>query len=150
MKSPGPSDTFTVDQANAMLPLVRAITSDVVRLHCDIVERRKRLRRLLGGRTVVPGDPYTDELVQIQEELEKDVQRLGGYQRELRELNVELTSPTEGRIDFPSQLDGKPIRLCWQLGEIEVSHWHSVDEDFSDRRPLPVAVGTGGPVGSEF
>ena len=133
-----------------MLPLVRAITSDLVQLYCEVIERRGRLKRLFAGRDLEPGDPYTDELVQIQDELDKDLQRLEGYMGELRELGVELKSPTEGLIDFPSCLDGQPVHLCWQLGESEVMFWHPRDEGFAARKPLPTAVGVGGPTGAEF
>jgi hypothetical protein len=142
--------TFTVDQANAMLPLVRAITSDLVNMYRDVVERRQRLKRLFGGRDPDSKDPYTDELVQIQEELAKDVQKLEGFMDELRELRVELKSPADGLIDFPSLLDGQPVYLCWQLGEPEVLHWHPIDEGFSARQPLPAAVGAGGSIGIDY
>ena len=119
-------------------------------MYRDVIERRQRLKRLVGGRNLESGDPYTDELVQIQEELDKDVQRLEGYMDELRELKVELKSPAEGLIDFPSRMDGKPIYLCWQLGEPEVLHWHSKNAGFSGRQPLPMAVGAGGSIGTDF
>ncbi len=131
---------FTVDQANAMLPLVRAITSDLVQLFHAVMDRRQRLKRLVTGRDLETGDPYTDELVQIQEELDKDVQKLEGYMEELRELGVELKSPSEGLIDFPSVLDGQPVLLCWQLGESEVMHWHTLEGGFAKRQPLPATV----------
>lgn len=133
-----------------MLPLVRAITSDLVQLYHDVAERRQRLKRLFGGRKLEPGDPYTDELVQIQEELDKDVLKLEGYMDELRELKIELKSPGDGLIDFPSELDGEPVYLCWRLGEPEVSHWHSMESGFAGRQPLPVAVGATGSAETDF
>ena len=38
-----PVRLFTIEQANAMLPLVRAITLDLASLAQDVVERRQRL-----------------------------------------------------------------------------------------------------------
>ena len=123
-----------------MLPLVRAITSDLVHLFHAVMDRRQRLKRLVAGRDLESSDPYTDELVQIQEELDKDVQKLEGYMEELQELGVEVKSPAEGLIDFASVLDGQPVLLCWQLGEAEVMHWHTPEGGFADRQPLPAAV----------
>jgi hypothetical protein len=131
---------FSIEQANAMLPLVRAITADVVPLFHAVMDRQQRLKRLVAGRNLETSDPYTDELVQIQEELDKDVRKLEGYIGELRELGVELKSPAEGLIDFPSVLDGQPVLLCWQLGEPEVMHWHTPEGGFAGRQPLPTAV----------
>ena len=37
---------FSVDQANQMLPLVRAITKDVTELAQDLMQRQERLSRL--------------------------------------------------------------------------------------------------------
>jgi hypothetical protein len=139
-RSSGNKSVFSVEQANAMLPLVRAITSDLVPLFHTVMDRQQRLNRLIAGRDLDSGDPYTDELVQIREELNKDVQKLEGYVEELRQLGVELKDPAEGLVDFPSSMDGEPILLCWQLGEAEVMHWHTLEGGFAERRPLTAAA----------
>ena len=128
---------FTVEQANAALPLVRAILSDLVRLSREVSERRQRLSFLLDGREPPQeNDPYREELAQVGEELEKDRVRLQGYADELIELGVEPKSATEGVVDFPSILDGRMIYLCWKLGEPEVLFWHTLTDGFAGRRPL--------------
>jgi hypothetical protein len=139
-KSLSEDSIFTVEQANAMLPLVRAITTDLVARFAEVADRRQRLRRLVAGRDLESGDPYTTELVQIQEELDKEIRELEGYKEELRQLGVELKSPSEGLVDFPSRLDDRPVYLCWQLGEPEVMYWHPKDVGFAGRQPLPATV----------
>lgn len=139
-----PVHAFTVAEANAMLPLVRAITDDLVRLSQEVIERHERVEHLKMGRKVLPGDPYHDELAQIEEELDKDRQRLNGYVEELRELGVEPKSGVEGIVDFPSRLDSQLIYLCWKLGEPELMYWHPLDAGFADREPLtPAPVSQG-------
>jgi hypothetical protein len=131
-----PARLFTIEQANAMLPLVRAITSDLAVLAKDVVERRHRLALLVSGRDLKPGDPYSDELAQMEADLERDALRLQGYVDELRELGVEPKGAVEGLVDFPCQLDGRLVLLCWKLGESEVLYWHDLDAGFAGRQPL--------------
>jgi hypothetical protein len=135
-----PSKLFTIEQANATLPLVRAITTDLATLARDVMERRHRLALLTAGRDLKPGDPYADELAQTEADLEKDVVRLNEYLRELQELGVEPKGALEGLVDFPSQMDGRIVFLCWKLGEPEVAHWHELDAGFAGRQSLLAGV----------
>ncbi len=130
---------FTVDQANATLPLVRKIVADVVREHADW--REKILELDLAASSAQAGDEVGNT-----EELERQVQErareIAGFQRELDALGIELKDPRLGLVDFPSELNGRPILLCWRLGEPEIQYWHEVDGGFSGRQPLaPSLVG---------
>ena len=136
MASPLRRRTFTVQEANAALPLVRAIVRDLVEAARDVRERRERLSYLIGGRSRNRHDPYREELAQIEEELEKDSRQLQEYVEELRQLGVEPKSATEGLVDFPAILEGRPVCLCWQLGEPEVLYWHDSEAGFAGRQPL--------------
>src|SRR6185436_2502523 len=90
-----PARVFTIEQANAMLPLVRAITTDLAKLAREVVERRHRLALLTSGRDLTPGDPYSDELAQMESHLERDAGRLQEYVEELRALGVEPKGAVE-------------------------------------------------------
>ena len=127
---------FTVETANAALPLVRAIVSDLAELSREVVDRRERLALLLAGRERGAQDLYGEELSQIEEELEKDSRRLQEYVGELRDLGVEPKNGPEGLVDFPALIDGRPVYLCWKLGEPEVLHWHDLDAGFRGRQSL--------------
>jgi len=127
---------FTVEEANAALPLVRAIVKDLAELSRDVIERRQRLSHLAAGRSLDSDDPYASELAQIEQELEKDGQRLQEYVEELRHLGVEPKNGPDGLVDFPSLLDDRVVYLCWKLGEPEVAHWHEVDAGFAGRQSL--------------
>jgi hypothetical protein len=131
-----PRKLFTVEQANAALPLVRAITTDLVRLSREVVERRERLALLSSGRGAAANDPYAQELAQIEDELDKDGEQLQAYVEELRALGVEPKSGPEGLIDFPSMMEDRLVFLCWKLGEAEVLHWHELDAGFRGRQSL--------------
>lgn len=137
-----PRRLFTVEEANAMLPLVKAIASDIAELAQSLIERRERLEEMLSSRPALRRDPYSEELQQVQREMEIDAERLQGYVEELRELGVEAKGP-QGLVDFPSLMDGRVVYLCWKLGETEVSHWHELQAGFAGRQPLPSGVASG-------
>ncbi|MCU0961238.1 MAG: DUF2203 domain-containing protein [Pirellulaceae bacterium] len=138
-----PTRMFTVREANAMLPLVRAITRDLVLLSREVVERHQRVEHLKAGRSITAGDPYQDELAQIEDELSKDRERLHEYVNELRQLGVEPKSGVDGIVDFPARLNDELVYLCWKFGEPEVQYWHTLDSGFAARRPLTAEMTTG-------
>lgn len=140
-----PSKVFTVEQANAMLPLIKAIASDLVALSREVVERQQRLTALPSGRDLEDGDPYGDELSQMERELDQDAATIRDYARELEELGVELKDPLTGLIDFPHEMDGRIVYLCWRLGESEVLFWHELKAGFRGRQPLTAAAVDDGP-----
>ena len=145
-----PARLFTIEQANATLPLVRAITSDLANLAQEVVERRHRLSLLTTGRERKKGDPYSDELAQIESEIERDGQRLVEFVNELRELGVEPKGAVDGLVDFPAEMDGRIVFLCWKLGEPEVLHWHEVEAGYQGRQSLVAGVSQDGDRSGEF
>jgi len=139
--------TFTIREANATLPLVRAIVADLVGLARDVTDRRQRLLAISTSDRRRIADPYQEELVQAEEELEKDARRVLEYVAELRQLGVETKSVTEGLVDFPAVLDGRRVYLCWKLGEPEIGFWHELDAGFRGRQPLAAKKTDGGEPG---
>jgi hypothetical protein len=137
-------ELLSIEEANAMLPLVRAIVADFAQLSAELIDRRKRLAFLLAGRNPNDHDLYQEELVQIEQELEKDTRRLHDYREELRALGVESENASNGYVHFPAMLDGRKISLCWKLGETEVLFWHDSDIACSKRHFLTVESVMGG------
>ncbi len=131
---------FTVEEANARLPLVRAIAKDLSTLARDLVDRRQRLDSLLAGRKPSTTDVYGDELAEMFKSIERDQHKLEEYLDELHELGVEAKGASDGLIDFPSLMEGRVVYLCWKLGEPEVLHWHDLDAGFMGRQALTVTA----------
>lgn len=120
-----------------MLPLVRRIVEDAVRDYFRWQDRVREFELASARSTLNNPDP-------IAAELEKDVQLLAesidSYVHEVQQLGVQMKSMDSGIVDFPAELDGRNILLCWQLGEESVEHWHEADGGFSGRRPLTSAM----------
>jgi hypothetical protein len=130
---------FTVERAILTLPLVRKIVEDVGRQHR--LWREKILELDLVASTARAGEPR-----ERAEELERDAQTLAkeidGFQQELEQLGIQLKDRRLGLVDFPSEMNGRQILLCWRLGEPEIQFWHDVDAGYAGRQPLsPSLVG---------
>lgn len=128
--------TFTIEQANATLPLVRAIVSDWVDLSVEVAERRQRVTYLLKNRQKNENDPYWQELAAMETSLEEDSLRLRGFVDELRQVGVQPASDVDGIVDFPAVIDGRKAFLSWKLGEPEILYWHEAESKSLVRRPL--------------
>jgi hypothetical protein len=143
-----PTKIFTVEEANKTLPLVRAIVSDITTLSREVMERRHRLNHLSAGRDLESDDVYSEELAEIEKDLERDMQRLKEYVQELRQLGV-LAKGADGLVDFPAMMDGRLVYLCWKLGEPEVLYWHDVEAGYAGRQPLTADSVSGESLGNE-
>ena len=130
---------FTVDQANRTLPLVRKIVEDVVREHRRWQEAVVELDLVSAGAQPALPDP---RVVALEKRIQKMAREVDGFQAELESLGIQLKDRRIGLIDFPSELDGRPMLLCWQLGEPSVQFWHDLDSGYAGRQPLlPTLVG---------
>ena len=130
---------FTVDQANRTLPLVRKIVEDIVREHRRWQESIVELDLISAGANPALPDP---RVVALEKRIQKMAREVDGFQAELESLGIQLKDRRIGLIDFPSEFDGRPVLLCWQLGEPSVQYWHDVDSGYAGRQPLsPTLVG---------
>jgi hypothetical protein len=127
---------FTVAEANATLPLVRAIISDIMALARDLRDRHERLTRLRGKDRGVLGEAYQEEMKHVQDDFERDQERMQEYEQELHDLGVELKDHFTGLLDFPCRMHGREVYLCWRAGEAEVAYWHELDAGFAGRQRL--------------
>jgi hypothetical protein len=124
---------FSIDDANRMLPLVRRIVEDLVRDH----ERWQDKVNQFEIATVSSTPDHPDEMAQLlQEEALRIAKDIEGYVKELADLGVECKGLDTGLVDFPGEIDGRPIYYCWKLGEASVQYWHGVNAGFAGRQPL--------------
>lgn len=135
MSGEEPARFFTVEQANRMLPLVRRIVEDIVQDYARWREQVGVLEVVAAGRR---GDSPPDEAQKVEQDTQRLASDIEKYVQELRKLGVDFKGFEEGLVDFPSHIDGRPVYLCWKLGEESVEHWHSVDAGFAGRQKLTV------------
>lgn len=116
---------FTISTATALMPEVRLRVSEIVRLRADLTELSFELRHCgssrLGGRA----------------EAKACEARLGEHLLWFDEQGIQIKSIAPFLIDFPAELDGRQVLLCWLEGEPEIAWYHRPELGFAARRPLP-------------
>lgn len=125
---------FTLDEAKAMLPLLRSILRDVTDLAKRLREQHEVLVQLQTGGAF--DAMHQDEVDRLSVLLERGQGQMEEFEQELRILGVELKDYFTGLIDFPCMMDGRIVYLCWRLGEPDIAHWHELDAGFAGRRKL--------------
>jgi hypothetical protein len=130
---------FTVDHANRTLPLVRRIVEDIVREHRRWQGAIVELDLLISG---VRADLPNPRAVALEREIQVIASDIDLFQGELEALGIQLKDRRIGLIDFPSEMDGRRVLLCWKLGETSVQFWHDETAGYAGRQPLsPTLVG---------
>ncbi|MEJ7813310.1 MAG: DUF2203 domain-containing protein [Gemmatimonadaceae bacterium] len=125
-----PTKIFSVEDANRTLPLVSRIVQDIVAQHTRWRERVARFEL---------SSPPESQL--IEREVHELAAEIQSYVQELDQLGIEIKDYTTGLIDFPGELAGRRVWLCWRLGEAAVEYWHELDAGYSGRQRLtPRAV----------
>src|SRR5439155_26831482 len=87
----GKKKFFTVAEANASLPLIRAIVRDITQLAQELRDRHDRLSRVLPPeQKPLIGPAHQEELEQVRADFERDQERMQEFVLELKKLGGEL------------------------------------------------------------
>ncbi len=123
-----------MDEANQMLPLVKRIVGDAVR---DYWRWQDTVREFEVA--ALRSSPEQPDAVaeQLQSEATRLAREIDGYMGELKDLGVMFKGFDAGLVDFPAEMAGRQVLLCWQLGEDRVRYWHEEEAGFLGRQLLP-------------
>ena len=120
---------FTLEDANALLPLVRVLMEQMFDLREQAMALRPDVWPVLEKAAGNGGSRKAGELLEIFQQFETIF-------KELKGLGCEMKGLEQGLVDFPARRDGRMVYLCWQYNEPEISFWHDVDAGFAGRQPL--------------
>jgi hypothetical protein len=124
---------FTVEQANATLPLVRRIVSDLLALH---PRWRAAVAAFESEQAAVTASGETEAARLARLAAGQLAGEIETCLEELEQVGCVFKGFDAGLVDFPTLLDGREVYLCWQHDEPRVEHWHEVDGGFAGRQPL--------------
>ena len=121
---------FTLESANRTLPLVRRIAEDIRALYPTLRERVEEFQR-------VSIDTATEaQLSELRSRIDEVARQINACLAELDQIGCVFKGFEEGLIDFYTWHDGRPVFLCWKVGEDRITHWHEVETGYAGRQPV--------------
>jgi hypothetical protein len=124
---------YTRDQADRILPLVRAIAEDQREVYVRVRGNLKAFQTL-EQLEEISGDH------RLPQKTRDDLAELRGYMMELEELGIAVRDPELGLVAFEGLHGGSVVNFCWKIGEDRVRFWFPVGGDYAQRRPLDAAL----------
>jgi hypothetical protein len=129
-----PPKFFSVEEANARVPLVNSILRDVTELSHELKGLHERL---ILSQTDGSSDPAVDaEVASLSAELDRKRLQMEALEKELAQIGAVLKDDFMGLVDFPAMFDGREVCLCYKYGEPEIAYWHDVDAGYGGRRRI--------------
>ena len=120
---------FTLEQARLLMPDLLARADDAVEVRADLVELKSALNQ--DTASTLGGLPEAKALEARLSEI------LGWFSAE----GLDLKGIAPLLLDFPAELDGDTVLLCWVEGERELRWYHRPEHGFAGRRPIPGTAG---------
>ncbi len=131
------SRTFTLDEAQDLLPILESL----LRASIDgkkLIESVDAELQATAQRVFLNGGMSLNvvHFARRKAEREKAIQRVKDAMDEIDAMGVQVKDLDIGLLDFPCEVDGQVVLLCWKLGEKAITHWHGMSEGFAGRKPV--------------
>jgi hypothetical protein len=129
--------TFTLEEAQSLLTVLESL----LRTALDgkkLIESVDTELQELAHRVFLQGGLAVNvvQMARRKAEREKAIQRVKDALAEIDATGVQVKDLDIGLLDFPCEVDGRTVLLCWKLGEKSITHWHGVSEGFAGRKPI--------------
>jgi len=130
---PGVTSYYDLDAANDRVGEVRPLLTALRDDRDAIGAAQLRLKQLGAG-----GDDADQraQLAKEQEQMTVIVRRMERTVRQIDAWGITLRDIGTGLVDFPALANGRPVWLCWKLGEGDIAWWHELDAGIAGRKPL--------------
>jgi hypothetical protein len=137
--------TFTLDEAQALLPVLESLLKTALDGK-NAAERIEQEFKAVSNRVFLNGGTLLDvaQLAVRKRERERLMQKIKDALAEIEASGVLVKDLEIGLLDFPCQVEGHTILLCWKLGEKTIAHWHGTDEGYRYRKPIDEKIANAG------
>jgi len=129
--------TFTLDEAQSLLPVLESLLRTAIKAK-KVIEETDAEQQALQHRVFLNGGMFLDivPLARRRAERAKAEQHAKDALAEIDSIGVQVKDLDMGLLDFPCEVEGQIILLCWKLGEKSITHWHGTNEGFAGRKPI--------------
>jgi hypothetical protein len=133
--------TFTLDEAHSLLPVLESLLRATI-AGKKLIEEFEAELQALQHRIFLNGGTYLDvvPLARRKAERTKAEQRAKDALAEIDSIGVQVKDLNIGLLDFPCEVEGEIVLLCWKLGEKSITHWHGTQEGFAGRKPIDARI----------
>jgi len=133
--TPMPGRTFTLEEAQSLLPVLESLLRAAISAK-KLMEEVEAEQQALAHRVFLNGGTYLDvvPLARRKAERVKAEQRARDALAEIDSIGVQVKDLNIGLLDFPCEVEGRVVLLCWKLGEKAITHWHGTEEGFAGRK----------------
>lgn len=128
---------FTLDEAHSLLPVLESLLRTAIGGK-KVMEEVEAEMQALHQRIFLNGGTHVNvvPIARRKAERGKAEQRAKDALAEIDSIGVQVKDIDIGLLDFPCEVDGHVVLLCWKMGEQSITHWHSPEEGFAGRKPI--------------
>jgi hypothetical protein len=129
--------TFTLDEAQSLLPVLESLLRTAISGKKTMEDVEGEMQALTH-RIFLNGGTHIDVVAVARRKAEraKAEQRAKDALSEIDSIGVQVKDLDIGLLDFPCEVDGRVVLLCWRMGEHSITHWHGTQEGFAGRKPI--------------
>ena len=127
--------TFTLDEAQSLLPVLESLLRTAIDAK-KVMEEVDGEMQALSQRIFLNGGTHVDVVATARRKGQraKAEQRAKDALSEIDSIGVQVKDLDIGLLDFPCEVDGRIVLLCWKMGEPSITHWHGTEEGFAGRK----------------
>jgi len=128
---------FTLAQAQSALPDVERALRDALFHKAEYQTAEAELNRITervrisGGARVSPS-----AILALRARRDTSAVALKDAFEKIEAAGAAIKDLDIGLIDFMTLYRGKPVCLCWKLGEERIAYWHGSEEGFRGRKAI--------------
>ena len=119
-----------------MLPQVRQALMALRKYVAQVLAQEATV----DAQELIVGDANTRTQAAVSSELMLLEQRKTELQRAVEtfeRLGCHLKDLDLGLVDFYTWMDGELVLLCWREDEQQIRYWHTVEDGYPGRQPIP-------------